>query len=132
VEHKSAAGKTEKVMEPIKEGADIQAYFFDMWRQEHPDIDLEDVPADLVMASGSGLDPHITLKNALYQLDRVAARRAEETKRDPAQVRKEIEALLTEKAEAPLGGLIGPELVNVLEINLALNERFRSPTHATR
>jgi len=123
VEHKTAAGKSEKVMEPVKEGTDIQSYFFDMWRQEHPAVDLEEVPADLVMASGSGLDPHITLKNAYYQLDRVAAKWAAETKRDPAQVRKEIEELLRQKAEAPLGGLVGVELVNVLEVNLALSNR---------
>ena len=47
-----------------------------------PDADLEPVPADMVMASGSGLDPHITLKNALYQLDRVAAKWAADTNRN--------------------------------------------------
>jgi K+-transporting ATPase ATPase C chain len=132
VEHKTPAGRTEKVMEPVKEGTDIQAYFFDMWRQENPTVELEEVPADLVMASGSGLDPHITLKNAHYQLDRVAAKWAAETKRDPAQVKKEIEDLLRQKSEAPFGRLIGPELVNVLEVNLALNDRYRTQSHATR
>src|SRR5262249_25803814 len=64
VEKKTADGRTEKQIEPVKEGSDIQSIFFDMWRQEHPDADLEQVPADMVMASGSGLDPNITLKSA--------------------------------------------------------------------
>jgi K+-transporting ATPase ATPase C chain len=124
VEHKLPDGKTKRVMEPVKEGSDIQSYFFDMWRQDNPDVDLEEVPADMVMASGSGLDPHITLKNALYQLDRVAAKWAAETKRDQVAVRKEIDDLLHKTAEAPLGGLAGVELVNVLELNLALRQRY--------
>jgi potassium-transporting ATPase KdpC subunit len=122
-ENKTADGKTEKRIEPVKDGTDIQGIFFEMWRQEHAGADLEPVPADMVMASGSGLDPHITLKNALYQLDRVAAKWAEKTKREPAQVRAEIDALLHGMAEAPLGGLVGEPLVNVLEVNLALRKR---------
>jgi potassium-transporting ATPase KdpC subunit len=132
VEHKTLDGKTEKVLEPVKEGTDIQAYFFDMWRQEHPEVDLEEVPADMVMASGSGLDPHITLKNALYQLDRVAATRAALTKRPIAPVRNEIKDLLRQKANAPLGGLVGVDLVNVLEVNLALRERYGAQPVASR
>jgi len=124
VEFGAEEGKTEKKIEPVKEGSDIQGIFFDMWRQEHPNEELEPVPADMVMASGSGLDPHITLKNALYQLDRVAARRAADTNRDVAQVRQEIEALLNQKKEAPLGGLVGVDLVNVLAVNLALRETY--------
>ncbi len=117
-------GKTEKKIEPVKEGSDIQGIFFDMWRQEHADADLEPVPADMVMSSGSGLDPHITLKNALYQLDRVAAKRAADTNRNADDVRKEIEALLQQKKAAPLGGLVGVDLVNVLEINVALRDKY--------
>jgi K+-transporting ATPase ATPase C chain len=41
------------------------------WHQ--PNVGLQDVHGDFVTTSGSGLDPHITLANAMYQLDRVAA-----------------------------------------------------------
>jgi K+-transporting ATPase ATPase C chain len=126
LQHKTSDGKTEKVMEPVNEGTDIQSYFFDMWRQKHPDVDLEQVPADLVMASGSGLDPHITLKGARYQLDRVANAWGKKTGIAPATVKAELEALLREKAFAPLGGIAGVPLVNVLEINLALPDRMRN------
>lgn len=123
-ESKSPDGQSVKRIELARGGPDIQGIFFDMWRQEHPDVALEDVPADLVMASGSGLDPHITLQNAHYQLDRVVDAWAKKTKADPAAVRSEIEKILTEKQEAPLGGLVGVPLVNVLEVNLTLADRL--------
>ena len=77
-----------------------------MWLQEHPDAELQQVPADMVMASGSGLDPHITLDNALWQLDRVAAAWAKKTNKDEAQVHREIEKLLRDNTTAPLGGAV--------------------------
>jgi K+-transporting ATPase ATPase C chain len=120
VEKKTADGESEKRIEPVTEDTNIQANFFDMWLQEHPDVELVQVPADLVMASGSGLDPHITLQNAQYQLDRVVDAWAEKTKADKADIRKAIEELLNQKAEAPFGGLAGVKLINVLEVNLTL------------
>jgi K+-transporting ATPase ATPase C chain len=120
-------GKTETAIEPVKEGADIQSNFFDMWRQEHADADLQAVPADMVMASGSGLDPHITLDNALFQLDRVAGAWAKDTNRDPAQMHQEIQRMLEQRASAPGLGLFGPKIVNVLEVNLDLREHYGAP-----
>jgi K+-transporting ATPase ATPase C chain len=120
-------GKTTTTIEPVKEGTDIQSNFFDMWRQEHADADLEEVPADMVMASGSGLDPHITLDNALVQLERVATQWAKDTHRAEADVRTEIENMLAERAIAAGDGLFGPKLVNVLEVNLELRARYGTP-----
>jgi len=127
VTHQLAGGKSETVIEPVKDGSDIQSNFFDMWRQGHADADLQDVPGDMVTTSGSGLDPHITLQNAEYQLDRVASKWAADTKRDPSQVHKGIEDLLQEKAQAPFGGLVGEKIINVLEVNLELRKRYGAP-----
>ena len=99
-------------------------------QQEHPDADLQDVPADLVMASGSGLDPDVTLENAEFQLDRVAAKWADDTKRDAGEVRKEIDQILQANASAPFGGLVGEKFVNVLEVNLELCKRYGAPKWA--
>jgi len=43
------------MVEPVKTGTDIQSIFFDMWRQEHPAVELQDVPGDLVTTSASVL-----------------------------------------------------------------------------
>lgn len=127
VSHPGPDGKPVAAIEAVREGADIQSVFFDMWRQEHPQADLAPVPADLVTTSGSGLDPDITLANALFQLDRVAAAWARDTRRDASQVQHEIADLLLQRAKAPLGGLAGEPMVNVLAINLELRKRYGQP-----
>jgi K+-transporting ATPase ATPase C chain len=124
VTHKGPDGKDVTEIAPVKEGSDIQSIFFDTWRQEHPDAQLQDVPGDYVTASGSGLDPHITLQNAEFQLDRVAGKWAQNLKRDPAQVRQEIEGLLQAHVSSPGAGLFGEPIVNVLELNLELRKRY--------
>ena len=120
-------GKSRTDIEPVASGSDVQSIFFDMWRQDHPDAPLQDVPADMVTTSASGLDPHITVDNAEYQLDRVAQKWAADKKLDPKQVRDQIEQILQENASAALGGLAGEKFVNVLQVNLQLVSRFGQP-----
>jgi potassium-transporting ATPase KdpC subunit len=120
-------GKTVTAIEPVKDGSDIQSTFFDMWRQEHATADLQDIPGDMVTTSGSGLDPDITMENAEYQLDRVSSKWAQDLKRDPAQIHQEIDQLLQQHAFAPMYGLWGEKIVNVLEVNLELRKRYGAP-----
>src|SRR5262249_55211484 len=114
------------------------AVFFDAWRQEHPTADLVEVPADMVTASGSGVDPHIPLQNAHYQARyRMAAAWARKLAKEKnldadggrlkeieVKAHREIGRLAEDLASAPLGGLVGVRLVNVLEANLALPKRM--------
>lgn len=71
------------------------------------------IPVDLVTASGSGLDPDISLAAAHYQLARVAQARG--------MPRRQLEQLLERHARRPWLGLFGEPRVNVLELNLALD-----------
>lgn len=80
--------------------------------------DARPIPPDLVTASGSGLDPHITLAAALYQVDRVARARRMDS---PALSR------LVESAAFRPGGPFTPEpIVNVLELNLMLDGKVQA------
>ena len=72
------------------------------------------IPIDLVTASGSGLDPHISIAAAKYQAERVARLRGKDV--------GEIESLITAQAERPSVPGFGEPVVNVLQLNLSLDE----------
>ena len=72
------------------------------------------IPVDLVTASASGLDPHISVAAAQYQVARVAAARA----MPPAT----LQQLIEQQRQSPLLGFLGEPTVNVLRLNMALDE----------
>lgn len=80
----------------------------------NPTIKKADIPADMVTASGSGLDPNISVQGADIQIKRVAVFR----KLDENTVKE----LVVANTQGPLLGMFGPSSVNVLELNLALDD----------
>lgn len=80
----------------------------------NPGIERKDIPADMVTASGSGLDPNISVQGAKAQIKRIAkVHGIDETK---------LDSLINEHTEKPLLGLFGPQKINVLKLNLALKK----------
>lgn len=86
----------------------------DSFLAHHPYLDRKDVPAEMVTASGSGLDPNITPECAYVQVKRVAGARgmSEEAVKD----------IVDKMVEKPFLGLFGTEKINVLKLNVALEE----------
>ena len=86
----------------------------DALRAVDPD-NAEPIPVDLVTASGSGLDPHISIAAAQYQVPRVA--RYRDLSED------EVSALVDRFTEGRQFGILGEPRVNVLKLNLALDQQ---------
>lgn len=86
----------------------------DTFLVHNPGVKKEDIPAELVTASGSGEDPDLSPAAAKIQVKRIAAiRKIDENK---------LDALVDAHTEGPLFGMFGPSKVNVLKLNIALDQ----------
>lgn len=93
--------------------ADVQARI-DTFLARNPDLKKEDIPSDLVTASGSGIDPNISVEAAKVQVKRIAkVRHLSETT---------IHQLIEQQTEQPLLNLFGTAKINVLKLNLFLDQ----------
>ena len=90
----------------------IEQRIADIEARDH--IEGRQIPSDLVTASGSGIDPEISLKSAMIQVQRVAAARHLSD--------QQVIELIQEYTLKPTFGVLGQERINVLELNLALDQ----------
>jgi potassium-transporting ATPase KdpC subunit len=109
------------IVKPDAQDSDVEGVFFDTWlmaqvqaKKLDPAKDFRPVPADLVTASGSGLDPDISPANAYIQVDRVAAARHLPV--------SEVRALVAKFTQGRTLGFLGEPRVDVLTLNIALAE----------
>lgn len=88
--------------------AEVQARI-DTFLKRNPEVKKEDIPSDLVTASGSGIDPNISVQAAKVQVKRIA-----KTRNINEAI---IFQIIEQNTEKPLLGLLGPEKINVLNLN---------------
>ena len=86
----------------------------DSFITHNPDIKRSEIPVEMVTASGSGLDPDITVQGAMIQASRIAKLRRLDI--------ETIKQLITNNSDKPLYGILGPAKVNVLKLNIALDK----------
>lgn len=92
--------------------ADIEAFL-----KENPTVKREDIPADLLTASGSGLDPHISIQAAKIQIDRIVNASGLSV--------EEVEQIIRKTTESRLFNVFGEEKMNFVKANILIEKELR-------
>lgn len=107
----SGSGGSNKGVSNPEYLADVEARIV-AFLEAHPYLDRSEVPAEMVTASGSGLDPHISIEGANVQVQRVASARGVEV--------EQITQIVQKCIEKPI---FGKPFVNILKLNIELDEK---------
>ncbi len=86
----------------------------DTFLLKNPSVKKSEIPVDLVTASGSGLDPNISVASAKIQISRIQKARNIDSEK--------LNTLIDANTEHPLLGVFGPAKINVLKLNIALDQ----------
>lgn len=92
--------------------ADIEAFL-----AANPDVKREDIPVDFVTASGSGLDPHISVEAAKIQVAEIA--------KASGLTKTQLETIIDENTSKKILGVFGQETVNVVECNIEIYKQLQ-------
>jgi len=112
----AATGGSNKSVSDSFYNATIEERINDFLKR-NPGVKKEEIPSDIITASGSGVDPHISVQAAIIQIKRVAkARHLPEM---------EVTKIVIENIAPPLLGMFGTSKVNVLKLNLSLDSKTK-------
>lgn len=95
-----------------KEYEELVSQRVEMIRSANPDMKETAIPVDLVTGSGSGLDPHISMAAANYQVSRLA--------KENGLTEDEVQSMIDKSSSKRFLGIFGEETVNVLKVNLMI------------
>jgi potassium-transporting ATPase KdpC subunit len=87
------------------------------WNKSNPTSDPGKIPSEMLLASASGLDPHISPKAAMLQVDRIVKAR-----KFSDQQKQKLLKIVTEQTESPQFSFLGETRINVLTLNIALDK----------
>lgn len=93
----------------------------EQWAKSNPAASGEEIPSEMLFASASGLDPHISPQAAMLQVERVASARNLNSEQ-----KQQLVKLVSDLTEKPQFSLLGESRINVLKLNLALDKMNKS------
>ena len=96
----------------------------EQWTKSNPAVSANKIPSEMLFASASGLDPHISPTAALLQIDRIV-----EARNLTDAQKQHIVELVNKLTEKPQFSLLGESRINVLKLNIALDKQYKRNNH---